>query len=117
MLSLDEMPEYRADLAKIEVDFPSLSDAETARHKEFVDSIVDYLTTEGDDVRADELTFLRSAQVAESKYWIWEYVDDCGEPSYVSVSEDRDGGRCVTSNWQEELSPEQAMLADYHACY
>ncbi len=113
MLPLDEMPEYREDLANVSVTFPSLDDKETARQSEFIKELSEYLSMEeGEGFSPADLQFLRSAQVEDTKYWIWSY-----DESYAMVSEDSKGGQCQTCNFQDGLTPEQAILADYHACY
>lgn len=117
MIPLDEMPEDRSDLAAVPVSFPHLSEEETARHLQLIGKVVDYLVRDGNELSAEDLTFLRSAQVADKKFWIWRFQDDANRPAYVTASEDSRGR--VTRGYDDAdgLSPEQAMLADYHNCY
>jgi len=117
MLPRQEMPEYRADLASVHVEFPSLDAADTARHVEFMDELMQYLDVEADVFDPADLTFLRSAQVSEQKFWIWEFYDPMGEHCYATVSEGPRGGTSVSYDTSEGLTPEQFMLAEYHACY
>jgi len=116
MIPLEEMPEYRKDLSKFKVEFPELDSEQTARHPEFVDEVIDYLVCEGEDIFPEDLTFLRSAQVGEDRFWIWEFFDDANDRCYVTVAE---SGRshCVGYDSADGLTPEQAMLADHHVCY
>ncbi len=46
MIPYEEMPEDREGLAKLEVEFPELDEAQTARHAEFMDALMKYLEAE-----------------------------------------------------------------------
>jgi hypothetical protein len=117
MIPIEDMPDCRADLAKFDVQFPELDKLETARHPSFVDALVDYLVLEGEDVFEEDLSFLRSALVEATKFWIWEFVDNADERHFATVSEAPDGQQTHGYDRAEGLTPEQAILATYHDCY
>lgn len=117
MIPLEEMPDYRPDLKSVAVEFPPLDGVQTGRHPEFVPHILEYLANEFGPFDAEDLMFLRSAQVAESRYWVWEFEEDDGTRCYAIFSEPPSGGSCITADWAEEMTPAQAILADYHSCY
>ena len=98
------------------MEFPQLDKEQTARYPEFIDEVIDYLVNEGQDIFPEDLTFLRSALVADVRYWLWEFFDYANERCFVMACEDR-GGRCIGYDRADGLTPEQAVLADYHACY
>jgi len=116
MLRAEDMPDDREDLASVEVTFPPLESGDMDRASEFVPDIVDYLDADGETVTAEDLRFLRAALVEETKYWVWAFGSE-DDPSYVFVSERPGAGRCVSYDFADGLTPEQAILADYHECY
>jgi hypothetical protein len=118
MLTIDEMPEDNADLAKIKIDFPFLKDNSEKKCPIGMQEIQDYLRIEDadlDEVKHRKLTFLRTAQVAEKSYWIWKYNESDGAECYVTVSLTKDGSTVTGMNENyDELSPEQFLLGDYY---
>jgi hypothetical protein len=118
MIPLEQMPEYRRDLVNVPVDFPPLDEEQAVRHVEFVDSLLEYLELEGEaDLSAKDLTFLRSAQVGEKRFWIWEFEGDSSDKYYAVASEKPNGSTRLSYDPAEGLTPEQFMLAEYHECY
>jgi hypothetical protein len=118
MIPYDQMPEDNRDLAKLDVTFPFLDDNLEKACPESINTIVEYLRLESPDfhrVVPDQLTFCRTAQVAERKYWIWTFVESDGTDCYVTVSQDEDGSTCI--GYEQNYgawTPEQFMLGDYH---
>jgi hypothetical protein len=118
MLPLEEMSEYREGLVKFPVEFPALDADQTGRRIEFMGKLIEYLEREGKvDLSAEDLTFLRSAQVGEKRLWVWEFEGDDLEKYYAVVSEEPNGSTCLSYDPAEGLTPEQFMLAAYHGCY
>ena len=115
MISYEDMPEDNADIAKIEIDFPRLPDDTAASCPCPVHEIIDYLHLEGETVTANDLEFIRTAQVEDHRYWIWRFRDEDGEECYVTVWFRSDRTQCVGYNDNYYgLTPEQFILADYH---
>jgi len=121
MIPYDHMPEDNSELAKVNVDFPRL-DPDTAESCPTpLDDIVEYLrmeSTDGDAVDASQLTFRRTAQVADRRYWIWSFRESDGSNCYVTVSVGPDGDDSI--GYEEDyygLTPEQFMLGDYHQVF
>ncbi len=111
----NDVPETREDLARMKVEFRTLNEAETERHWSFLDELVEYLSLEADaDLRAEDLTFLRSAQVGDHRYWIWQFKGTSLEPWYATVSESPNGSICLGCDSAEGLTPEQFMLAGHN---
>ncbi|NUQ62214.1 MAG: hypothetical protein HUU20_06985 [Pirellulales bacterium] len=79
--------------------------------------ILHYLSLEspdGDSIQAADLRFLRTAQVADAEYWIWEFHESDGAKCYVTVEQK---GHDTSIGYDEDywgLTPEQYMLAEYH---
>jgi hypothetical protein len=117
MLRLEHMPDDNADLANVAVSFPTLPDA-AAEPPVSTQEILDYLALEvpdGDRLRAKDLVFLRTAQVAEMQYWLWRFTEPGGGEAYATVSRSPDGTVCVGFEGNDYgLAPEQFMLSDYH---
>ncbi len=117
MITRDEMPENNKDIAKIEVDFPRLLNDAPNSCPVPMTEILHYLSVEspdGDAIKAADLRFLRTAQVAEAEYWIWGFNESDGAKCYVTVWRK---GRETCVGYDEDywgLTPEQYMLADYH---
>ena len=116
MLSYDEMPEDNAELAKIKIDFPHVSFDEVSEPKEIEPYLLDYLKVEG--YPPDEkVKFIRTAQVEDTVYWIWEFFSD-EEKTYATATQDDDENTslgCDTDYYG--LTPEQYILGDYHKCF
>jgi hypothetical protein len=121
MIPYDRMPEDNSELAKIDVDFPRL-DPDTAESCPTpLEDVLAYLRMEsadGDAVDASQLTFRRTAQVADRRYWTWSLRESEGADCYVTVSVGPDGDDCI--GYEENyygLTPEQFMLGDYHQVF
>lgn len=117
MITRDEMPEDNKDIAAMEVDFPRLSENSAASCPVPMVEILHYLSLEspdGDEITAADLRFLRTAQVADAEYWIWDFHESTGVKCYVTVQRKVDG---ICIGYDEDywgLTPEQYMLAEYH---
>jgi len=76
---------------------PRLSPDTAASAPGSIDEVIDYLRLESTDenaVTVDRLCWLRTAQVAGAKYWLWTYTELSGWASYVFVL------RLRSSQWQ-----------------
>jgi hypothetical protein len=118
VIPFEQMPEDREGLSRLDVEFAPLDSEETGRHPEFMSSLLDYLHKEGEqDLSAEDLTFVRSAQVGEDRYWIWEFQGDDLQRNYATAAERPDGSICLAYDSGEGLTPEQFMLGMYHHCF
>src|SRR5439155_21696363 len=103
----------------VDVDFQRMVDDSPASCPATLDEVLWYLADEapgGDQLSAADLAFLRTAQVADARYWIWRFFEpDRGDVAYVTVAQKPSGLVCVgyDSNFYG-LTPEQFMLGDYH---
>lgn len=116
-----ELPDDNEELANIVVQFPSLAD-DRADPPVSIPELLDYLRDEapdGEELQAEDLRFIRTAQVAERAYWIWAFREPGGgESAYLTVSQDAKGA--VTIGYETDyygLTPEQYMLGDYHGVF
>ncbi len=116
MLGFDEMPERNEDLATIEIDFDHVSFDRVSEPNEIEPYLLEYLDREG-FTPDNGLKFLRTAQVEETVYWIWEFTTD-GEKSYATATQNKDGSTSVGCDTDYySLTPEQYILGDYHNCF
>ena len=127
MLSYDDMPDDNADLAKIEFQFPCLSDNSPDGCPVPLSEVVDYLRLEspdGDDVTEERLEFVRTAQVGDHEYRLWRFVESDGDECFVTVAREPDGTIVTGYNTSEAdvddqgntiapFTPEQYMLGDF----
>lgn len=121
MIRPEDMPEDNADLAKIDVSFPSLDPDSPSHCPASIDEILAYLRVEspdGDSVNEDQLHFIRTADVYETHYWIWSFVERDGSKCFVTVARRPDDQLII--GYEEDyygLTPEQFMLGDYHQVF
>lgn len=118
MLSYDEMPEDNQQLADLAVSFPHLDPDDEASCPVSLEDLLGYLNVECADpgtATAKQLSFLRTAQVEQQRYWIWEFREQDGTKCYATVAQSQAGDTCI--GYDEDyygLSPEQFILGDYH---
>src|SRR5262245_41587803 len=74
-------------------EFPRLDPNTAEACPEPMARILEYLGMEADEeLRVDDLRFLRTAKVEGRDYWIWEFTDEDARQCYVTVSRGADGG-------------------------
>lgn len=117
MIPRDQLPDDASDWADVSVSFPRLAQdiAESNPYSE--DEVFAYVQMESagmDSAQRQELRFIRTALVAEAKYWIWEYRESDGELYYVALRLDPDGSTILGLSATLGLSHEQYLLADYY---
>lgn len=116
------MPDDNAALANVQVEFPALRDDSADSSPTSVPALLDYLADEvpdGDRLTERDLTFVRTAQVADAEYWLWRFREPGpdGEDAFVTVSR-RGGQVCVGYGTDYYgLTPEQYILGDYHEVF
>jgi len=115
------MPEDNAELANVVIEFPLLQPNTAESCPIPIADVVDYLRLEspdGETVHPGQLRFLRTAQVADQRYWIWAFQESDDSACYATVSVSPDGSTCT--GYDENyygLTPEQFMLGDYHQVF
>jgi len=118
----DEMPKDNADLAGVAVDFPRLREDSASSAPTAIQNVLDYLALEvpnGDQLTDRDLTFVRTALVADAEYWLWRFREPGpdGQDAFVTVSR-RGGGVAVGYDPDHYgLTPEQFILGDYHQVF
>lgn len=121
MISAHEMPEDNADLAHVQVEFSRLQPDTAGACPRSIDDLLEHLRAESPDhesVHAGQLRFLRTALVADHRYWIWSFQELDGTDCFVTVSQAPNGTVCT--GYDENyygLTPEQFMLGDYHQVF
>jgi hypothetical protein len=63
----EDMPDENEELAKFDIRFPPLDEAQAQRYGEFIDDLVDYLHDEGETVSKEDLVFIKPVQVKEQR--------------------------------------------------
>ena len=114
VLSAEEMPDDNARLASIEVEFSSLEPDSADSCPTGMKAILDYLAIEvpdGGSLNPSDLTFVRTARVEETSYWIWRFTEPDGHAAYATCSVSRDGKHAVGYETDYYgLTPEQFIL-------
>jgi hypothetical protein len=116
------MPDNNADLALVEVESPRLADESAASCPVPLDDLLRYLADEvpgGEALTADALLFVRTAQVADTRYGLWRFNEpDSGDPAYATVSL-LSISQCAVGYGDNYygLTPEQYILGDYHLVF
>ena len=119
VLAPEDMPDDNADLARVSVEFERLTPDSPSGCPVPLEDLLDYLADEvpdGESLTADELTFVRTAKVADADYWVWRFREP-GPMASATVS--TSAGEVVTgyeANYYG-LTPEQFVLGDYHQVF
>ena len=116
VLTLDEMPEYRSELAGFDVSFPKLSPAHTSRHQQFIKGLMQYLNCELGMCMLTTLPCLFGPS-HRSATWAGSFSIPPGFLFMQWSWSARGRGLFLPAHPKDDLTPEQAMLAEYHACY
>src|SRR5688572_16624866 len=67
------------------------------------------------EITPSDLTFVRTAQIEDKKYWLWRFETIGGGVTYATVLQEPDGSAWMAhhSGWQPRTS-EEVLLDDYH---
>lgn len=117
MIARDQLPDDAADWSAVAISFPRLSDDTSNSCPRSADEIFEYIQKESGDLQnatPGRLVFVRTAQVADAKYWLWSYTEADGEGVFVTCRVDADGATTVGLADPNGLSAEQFLLADYY---
>ncbi len=77
--------------------------------------LVRYLRTHTDGgrrVNGSDLTFVRTAQIEDCRYWMWRYRAD-GSRWYALVMEDAAGPWMCCHRAEARSAPEEVLIDDY----
>jgi len=113
----EELPEDAADWTAVAVSFPKLVEDGAGSCPCSIDEIFAHVKTESGDLdRADRtrLTFVRTAQVGDARYWLWSYTESDGDSSYVTCRVKPDGSTELGLANVNGLSAEQFLLAEHY---
>ena len=117
MISRSELPEDAADWSSVAISFPRLSKDDPHSCPCSIDEVFAYVKAEsGDRERTDRrrLTFVRTAQVADARYWLWSYKETDGEVAYVTCRVEVDDSMELGLAKANGLNAEQFLLAEYY---
>jgi hypothetical protein len=120
MLSADEMPDDNAQLALVDVEFPRLDSDSVGGCPVPSGDLLRHLADEvpeGESLTAEDLTFLRTALVDRTRYWIWSFNEPGGDRAYATVSAGPQGVRVGYDADYYGLTAEQFILGDYHKVF
>lgn len=120
--SLEEFGyEDNRDLVKAVVEYPHLDPDSPADCPVREQELLAYLAIEvpdGELLTGADLNFVRTSQVAESRYWLWRFNEPRGDDAFLTVSQGPEGA--TTTGYSDNylnLSPEQFILGDFHECF
>ncbi len=115
------MPEDNSDLAQLEVFFPNLPDDSPLSCPVPIEDLLAYLADEvpgGERLAPVDLTFLRTADVDGTQYWVWRFDEPDGEAAYATVSVDPGGTETIGYEADHYgLTAEQFIVGDYHQVF
>ena len=119
--SADDLPRDNAELAKIVVSFKRLSPDSAMSCPVPLDAVLDYLELEvphGDLLTEEDLSFMRTANVKGTWYWIWSFHEPGGDQAFVTVCREPDGTTVIgyDTNYYR-LSQEQFILGSYYRVF
>ena len=120
--SFEEMPDDNRLLREIQVDFPRLTRDNASPCPIGVSEILRYLGREapgGDALTRADLTFVRTARVADRSAWLWRFNEpDGGADAFVAVWSEGPGRNMLSyEDNAYGLTPEQFLLGDYHGVF
>lgn len=117
MIEREKLPEDAADWSDLDVSFEPLPDNTVGSCPESEDRIFEYVCQESADTDASERSrfrFIRTAQVGDAQFWLWEYEESDGMVVYVTFQARNDETSLLGLAESNGLSPEQFMLAEYY---
>lgn len=79
--------------------------------------IIQYVQMEpadAEEATKERLQFVRTAQIADEKYWLWTYTEADGDTCYVFFKQEANGNTLLGLTSSEGLSPEWYLLAEYY---
>jgi hypothetical protein len=119
--SKDELPEDNCELAKIAVSFRRLRADSPRSCPVSIGAILEYLSLEvphGDLLTEEDLSFIRTAEVKGTQYWIWSFHEPGGGDAFATVRREPDGANVIgfDTNYYQ-LSPEQFILGSYYRVF
>jgi hypothetical protein len=97
------------------VALPFLPDNSPASCPIALSELVRYVRThtdEGRRINPSDLTFVRTAQIEECRYWMWRYRAS-GTRWYALVMEDAAGPWMCCHRAEDRSAPEDVLLDDY----
>jgi hypothetical protein len=122
MFDCGDLPEDNEDLRGFQVDLPRLSDDSVSSCPVGIEDLLHYLEIEvpgGDSLKAEDLAFLRTAELGGARCWIWSFREpDGGALAYATVRLDPNGTQ--TRGYETDyygLSPEQFLVGEHCGCW
>jgi len=113
----DKLPEDSSDWSEVAVSFPRLPEDRAQSCPCSIDEIFAYVKTESgdrDQANLNRLTFVRTAQVGDARYWLWSYKESDGEAKFVTCRVASDGSIELALASANGLNAEQFLLAEYY---
>jgi hypothetical protein len=71
-------------------------------------------SADADHADRDRLAFVRTAQVADARFWLWTYTESNGEQVFVAYQLNSDDSSVLGLASPNGLDAEQYMLAEYY---
>jgi len=111
------LPSNLADWRDVPISFPPLPHKIAESPPRSEDDVFNYIQLESadlDEAQRSRLRFVRTAQVGEANYWLWEYTESNGDLCYVTLRHDPGISNILSLDWCNGLTHEQFLLADYY---
>jgi hypothetical protein len=117
----NQLPKSWKGLKNFTFDLPLLVPNDPVSCPRTREEILEYLDVEApggaesgaENIVPFELKFIRTAQVNESKYWLWSFKGDEGLDCYVAVQQVH-GQSILGFDETFGLTPEQWLVMDYY---
>ena len=117
MIRRDQLPDDAVDWNNVSVSFPRLAEDSADSCPESENRIFEYIQVESADLDAADrsrLRFVRTARIADARFWLWEYSEEDGELQFVVFRQRPDGSTLLGLSSPNGLSHEQYLLANYY---
>ena len=113
----DTLPKDLDKWKEVQVSLPRLPQDSPQSCPDPLSEIMAYVRIESADGRRakrESLKFVRTAEVGDSRYWLWTYTESGGEICYVYFREQAGRGSELSLQGTRSLTPEQFMLANHY---
>jgi hypothetical protein len=117
MIPREELPDDAAEWSSVRVTFNRLPLDTPESCPCAVDDVFEYVQLESadaDHADRDRLAFVRTAQVADARFWLWTYTESNGEQVFVAYQLNSDDSSVLGLASPNGLDAEQYMLAEYY---
>jgi hypothetical protein len=116
MIPREKLPEDPLEWSDVKVSFAHLAPDSADSCPQTKEEILEYIARESADLdrtNEERLKFIRTAQVADARYWLWSYEEEDGEVCYVALRQKK-GSEYLSLSSTSSLSVDRYLLAHYY---